>query len=70
MNLNFIINMVVRQVMRRAVNFGVGAGISAVTKSGKKRRRPDGQSSVSSVPGSDQNRAAKQARLAQRGPWK
>ena len=43
--------------MRRAVNFGVGAGISAVTKSGKKRRRPDGQSSVSSVPGSDQNRA-------------
>lgn len=69
MNLNFIINMVVRQVMRRAVNFGVGAGINAVSKAGNKASKPKGRGSESSVPSLDRKRAAKQVRLARRGPW-
>ncbi len=70
MNLNSIINMVIRQVMRRAVNFGVGAGIKAATRLGKNSRGGDSRGSTMPVPGSDRKRAAKQARLTQRGPWK
>ena len=66
MNMNTIINMVIRQVVRRAVNFGIGAGINAASKVGK-GRQADGEDAV---PPLDTSRAAKQARLAQRGPWK
>mgnify|MGYP000084725488 CR=1 FL=1 len=69
MNINFIINMVVRQVVRRVVNFGIGAGINAVSKAGKKPHKQDGQGPGSSIPGPDRKRAAKQVRLARRGPW-
>ena len=69
MNVNFIINMVVRQLVRRAVNFGVGAGINAATKGRKKSRDPKDQQSAPPIPGSNPKRAAKQARLARRGPW-
>lgn len=66
MNMNAIINMVIRQLVRRAVNFGIGAGINAASKAGKSAP-PTG--STSTPPIADAKRAAKQARLAQRGPW-
>lgn len=66
MNMNVIINMVIRQLVRRAVNFGIGAGINAASKAGK--TAPTAKTN-SMPPITDAKRAAKQARLAQRGPW-
>jgi len=68
MNMNSIINMVIRQLVRRAVNFGIGAGINAASKVGKSAP-PTGSTATPPIAGANAKRAAKQARLAQRGPW-
>lgn len=70
MNMNVIINMVIRQLVRRVVNFGVGAGINAASKIGKSAPSAGSSSATPPNVGADAKRVTKQARLAQRGPWK